>query len=64
MYIRCSDDIIADRAEIVEQHQSIVDSILTGSPSEAARESENHNLLEGKKLGRRIEQSSRFSRAM
>jgi DNA-binding GntR family transcriptional regulator len=64
MYIRCSDDIIADPTEIVEQHRSIVDSILTGSPSEAARESERHNLQEGKRLVRRIEQSSKFTQAM
>ena len=62
MYIRCSDDIIADPTEIVEQHRSIVDSILTGSPSEAARESERHNLQEGKKLVHRLEQSSKFAR--
>ncbi|MEP9368569.1 GntR family transcriptional regulator [Xanthobacter sp. VNH20] len=64
MYIRCSDELVPHPAEIVEQHRSIVDSILSGTPDEAARASENHNLQEGRILVGRIEQSVDFPQAV
>jgi DNA-binding GntR family transcriptional regulator len=50
VYIRSSDALVSNPAEIVAQHQPIVDAILAGDESEAGRLAEQHNLSEGEKL--------------
>jgi DNA-binding GntR family transcriptional regulator len=50
MYIRSSDALVAEPAEIIDQHRPIVEAILAGDAEEAGRRSEAHNLQEGEKL--------------
>jgi DNA-binding FadR family transcriptional regulator len=50
MYIRSSDALVSKPAIIVDQHRPIVKAILAGDAEKAGRLSEEHNLLEGKKL--------------
>jgi DNA-binding GntR family transcriptional regulator len=50
MYIRSSDALISEISTIIDQHRPIVDSILAGDVEASGHLSEQHNLIEGKKL--------------
>jgi DNA-binding GntR family transcriptional regulator len=50
VYIRSSDALIDDPAEIVAQHKPILDAIIGKNADLAGALSERHNLLEGEKL--------------
>lgn len=54
MYIRSSDALISDISTIVDQHRPIVDSILAGDIEASGHLSEQHNLIEGKKLSEHL----------
>lgn len=50
MSIRSSDALITSGHEIIEQHKPIVDAIIDGDAERAGTLSEQHNLVEGRKL--------------
>jgi len=50
MYIRSSNALIVDLANVIGQHEPIVDAILSGDAEAAGRLSEEHNRSEGEKL--------------
>lgn len=52
VYIRSSDALIAHPSEIIAQHQPILDAIIAGEAEKAGQLAEEHNLVEGEKLGR------------
>ncbi|GGF68657.1 GntR family transcriptional regulator [Azorhizobium oxalatiphilum] len=54
VYIRSSDALIPDPADILSQHAPILNAILSGDSAEAGRLAEEHNLVEGEKLGQSI----------
>lgn len=50
LYIRSSDALIPNAAEIIAQHRPIVDAILAGNAEAARALSERHNITEGERL--------------
>lgn len=50
VYIRSSDALVANPAEIIAQHQPMHEAILASDVAEAGRLAEEHNLTEGEKL--------------
>lgn len=54
VYIRSSDALIADPSEIIAQHKPMRDAILSNNAEEAGRLAEDHNLIEGEKLGKSL----------
>lgn len=54
VYIRSSDALVANPSEIVAQHKPMRDAILAGNIEEAGRLAEEHNLVEGEKLGQSL----------
>ncbi len=54
VYIRSSDALIANPSEIIAQHRPMCEAILAGNVEEAGRLAEEHNLIEGEKLGKSI----------
>ena len=54
VYIRSSDALIAHPSEIIAQHKPMCDAILAYNAEEAGRLAEEHNLIEGEKLGRSL----------
>lgn len=50
VYIRSSDALVADPAEIVAQHRPMYDAMVAGNVELAGRLAEDHNLSEGEKL--------------
>jgi DNA-binding GntR family transcriptional regulator len=54
MYIRSSDALVPAARKIIDQHRPIVEAIRSGDAGEGGRLSEEHNLVEGKKLSAHI----------
>ncbi len=50
IFIRSSDELASDGQDLIEQHRPIVQALLAKDVDKAGRLSEEHNLIEGKKL--------------